>query len=92
MTKLALVPMHKRIPDHQPAAFHELAAAKYVGMNRTTFRQKLLFSGLIPYAEHVGGQKRIFLRSDLDDYLHSLKWRKMPPREVSPVALKGVTE
>jgi hypothetical protein len=52
----------------------------------------LLFAGIIPYAEHIGGKTRIFLRSDLDDYLKSLDWRIIKEREVSPVAPKGVTE
>jgi len=91
MAELALVPIHKRIPDPQPAAFHELAAAKYIGMNRTRFRE-LVFAGIVSYAEHINGKTRIYLREDLDDYLKSLKWRKMVPREVSPVGLKGVTE
>jgi len=89
MTKLALVPVHDRIPDPQPAAFKELAAAKYVGLSRAYFR-KLVFSGLIPFAKHVDGKTRIFLRADLDSYLDGLQWSKMDTREVSLVALKGV--
>ena len=88
---LQLVPVHKSIADYEPAAFHEAAAAKYVGMCRTMFRE-IVKEGLIPFAEHVNGQTRIYLRYDLDAYLKSLNWRKMELREVSPVALKGVTE
>ena len=91
MSRLALVPIHDRVADPQPAAFYELAAAKYAGLSRPAFRE-LVQAGLIPYAEHANGKKRIYLRSDIDAYLGSLKWRKMVPREVSPVALKGVTE
>ena len=91
MAKLALIPIHSRISEPQPAAFHELAAAKYVGMCRSKFRE-IVRDGLVSYAEHANGQTRIYLRSDLDTYLESLNWRKMTPREVSPVALKGVTE
>ena len=91
MSTLQLVPVHDRIADPKPAAFHEAAAAKYISMCRTMFRE-IVQDGLIPYAEHVNGQTRIYLRSDLDAYLESLNWRKMPMREVSPVALKGVAE
>ena len=91
MTKLALVPVHGKIADPQPAAFHEMAAARYVGMCRSKFRE-IVREGLVSYAEHANGQARIYLRSDLDTYLHSLNWRKMSQREVSPVALKGVAE
>lgn len=73
----------------QPAAFHELAAAKYLGMNRTSFRV-LVFSGVIPYSEHLNGRTRIYLRSDLDAYLETLPRRRMGQREnPSLVALKG---
>jgi len=92
MTRLELVPIHDRIKDPQPAAFHELAAAKYTGLCRTKFRE-LVKAGLIPFAEHANGKTRIYLRYDLDEYLKSLNWRKMDPREVSQMALceKGVT-
>ena len=78
----------KTVKESQPAAFHELAAAKYVGMNSYYFR-RLVLSGLIPFSEHVNGKRRIYLRSDLDDYLASLNWRRMPGRENSQAALKG---
>ena len=92
MSRLALIPLHDRVVDPQPAAFHELAAAKYAGLCRTAFRE-LVQAGLIPYAEHVNGKTRIYLRSDIDSYLLSLKWRKMAPRKVSPVApIIGVIE
>ena len=91
MPRLALVSVHDRVPDLQPAVMHELAAAKYAGMNRTAFR-KVVRAGLVPFAEHTYGKTRIYLRADLDDYIHGLNWRKMNEREVSPVALKGVTE
>lgn len=68
--------------DLQPAAMHELAAAKYLGMSRTAFRE-LVFGGLIPFAEHVNGKARIYLRAHLDYYLRSLNWRKYKTGEVS---------
>jgi hypothetical protein len=74
--------------DPQPAAFHELAAAKYLGMNRTSFRE-LLMAGIIPYTTHLNGKTRIYLRADLDAYLVSLEKRTMCSRENPLVALKG---
>ena len=87
---LKLCEVHDRIADPQPAAFYEAAAAEYVRMCRTKFRE-LVKDGLIPFAYHVHGKTRIYLRADLDAYLESLNWRKMVPREVSPVALREVT-
>jgi hypothetical protein len=86
--KLALVPIRD---DAAPAVFHELAAAKYLGMNRTAFRE-LIFAGLIPFSEHVNGKRRIYLRADLDSYLAGLNWRRMSVREDSRAALKGVAK
>lgn len=75
-----------------PAAMHEYAAAKYVGMNRTSFRN-LVFAGVFPFTKHVNGKRRIYLRSDLDRYLESLPRSTMIERENSPlVALKGATK
>ena len=85
-TKLALVSIRD---DASPAAFHERAAARYLGMNRTSFRQ-LVFAGVIPYTVHLNGRTRIYLRSDLDAYLGTLPRSRMPAREDSSgVALKG---
>jgi hypothetical protein len=90
MTNLALVPI-KETGALQPAAMHELAAAKYIGMNRTYFRE-LVFAGAIPFTEHMNGKTRIYLRSDLDAYLDGLPRRTMCPRENSlrPASMKGV--
>lgn len=73
-----------------PAAFHEAAAARYVGMNRFYFRRDLVDSGLVPYTFHVNGKTRIYLRSDLDAYLSSLHRRTMVGREnPRPALVKG---
>jgi hypothetical protein len=89
---LRLVPIVDRIKELVPAAMHEHAAAKYLGMNRTSFRS-LVFAGIIPYAVHLHGKRRIYLRSDLDRYLESLPRSTMVPRENSPlVALKGAAK
>ena len=86
--KLKLVPAYDSIPAPQPAAFFEAAAAKYVRMSREAFRKELLFTGIIPFIEHVGGKTRIYLRADLDAYLDSRPRYKMNPREVSLVAME----
>ena len=91
MSTLKLVSVHDRVRDPLPAAFHEAAAAKYAGTCKTKFRE-LVKGGVIPYAEHRNGTAKIYLRADIDAYLESLNWRRMPLREVSPVALKGVAE
>lgn len=89
---LALVDVKDSL-DNRPAAFHALGARRYIGVSRTTF-DKLVHSGLIPYAEHVNGTARIYRREDLDAYLASLKWRKMSERENSQAAVfpKGVAK
>ena len=76
MTKLALVPVHSRVSDPQPAAFHEQAAAKYIGTNRTHFKD-LVLQGDIPFIVHQYGKTRLYLKSDLDDYLLSRPKHKM---------------
>jgi hypothetical protein len=68
VTRLALIPVHGS--EAMPAAFHELAAAKYIGTNRTHFRD-LVLRGDIPYIVHQYGKTRLYLKSDLDDYLLS---------------------
>ena len=88
---LALVEV-KETSNPQPAAFHELAAAKYLGMNRSAFREIVFDLKLIPFAQHANGRTRIYLRSDLDAYLSGLDWRKMDARKDSRAALKGVAK
>ncbi len=85
------LPMASVEKNLMAAAFHELEAARYLGMNRTAFRE-MVFSGLLPFRVHLNGKRRIYLRTDLDDYLQSLKRRTMPERENSQPALKGVNE
>ncbi len=91
-TKLMLLPVTDRIETLAPAAMHERAAAKYLGMNRTSFRA-LVFAGLIPYTKHINGKRRIYLRADLEHYLESLQRSTMVARENSPIAaLKGAAK
>lgn len=70
MTKLALIPVHDRTPKATPAAFHENAAVEYIGTNRTHFKE-LVLRGDIPFIVHQYGKTRLYLKSDLDDYLLS---------------------
>ena len=67
-----------------PAAFHELAAAKYIGSNRTHFRE-LVKAGVIPYTRHLNKTARIYLRRHLDAYLDSLEESRMGVSENPPV-------
>jgi hypothetical protein len=86
---LALIPIQE-VGKCPPAIFHELAAAKYLGMCRPKFRE-LVFAGIIPWTTHLNGKTRIYLKEDLDCYTGSLKRCTMTPRENSPrPALKGV--
>lgn len=62
------------------AAFHEKAAAHYLGLCRPYFRE-IVRAGVIPYRQHIGRRTRIYLRSDLDAYLLSLEKRTMSARE-----------
>ena len=88
---LALIEVGEKI-DKTPAAFHELAAAKYIGMNRSYFRE-LVFAGVIPYTTHTNKPSRVYLRKHLDAYLDSLPQSRMAQRESSPLeALKGAAK
>ena len=88
-TKLMLISVADEVRALVPEAMHEIAAARYLGMNRTSFRS-LVFAGVIPYTKHLNGKRRIYLRSDLDRYLESLQRSTMVMRESSPlVAPKG---
>ena len=80
---LALVPIIEQPKASPPAAMHELDAARYIGTNRTQFRE-LVFAGHIPYTMHLNGKRRIYLRRDLDLYLESLPKHIMSSRENSP--------
>jgi excisionase family DNA binding protein len=82
---LALIQIHN---NAFPAAFHELAAAKYLGMCRSYFRE-LVKAGLIPFTSHAGRSTRIYLRTDLDAYLLNLEKHTMGGRENPLMALKG---
>jgi excisionase family DNA binding protein len=87
---LALLPIIDQPKTSPPAALHELDAARYIGTNRTSFRE-LVMAGHIPYTMHLNGKRRIYLRKDLDTYLESLPKHIMSLRENSlrPALSKG---
>lgn len=86
MSKLALIEISD---DSAPRAYSEIGAARYLGISRPIFRERLLMAGIIPWVCHAGGRKRMFLKSDLDAYLNSLEKRTMASRENPLYALKG---
>ncbi len=71
MNKLALVPLLDHMGEIAPAVMYETAAAKYVMLGVHDFR-KLVDCGVIPFRRHAGRKRRIYLKSDLDDYLSKL--------------------
>ncbi len=87
--QLALIPIRDQC-DSLKGAFHEAGACEYLDINRTYF-SRLVKQGIIPYTFHLIGNRRIYLRTDLDAYLESLPKRTMAPRENSPkpMPLKG---
>ena len=62
-----------------PAAMPECAAARYLGIGRLSFRALNL-----PYVVYDGMQRRLWLRSDLDDYVRTRPRYKMNASGVSP--------
>lgn len=76
MSKLALVQV-RGVAPLQPIIMHEKAAARYLGMNRTDFREKILKTGLMPFSYHAGGKTRIYFKEDLDLYAAGLKRDRM---------------
>jgi len=71
MSKLALIPVHDRLANPQPAALYAAAAAKYVKIDVADFRE-LVKDGVIPARSHTGRVRDIYLIDDLDEYLKSL--------------------
>jgi hypothetical protein len=68
--KWAIVP-HERVGHEvQPAAFYEREAAFYIRISIRGLRD-LVAQGIIQPVTHHGGVRRIYLRSDLDQYLLS---------------------
>jgi hypothetical protein len=78
VNKLALVEV-AGVGPLQPIIMHEKAAARYIGMNRTDFREKVLKTGLVPFSYHAGGKTRIYFKEDLDLYAAGLRRDRMRP-------------
>ena len=70
-TNLVLMPAYREIAPFGAGVLLETAAAKYVKIDKNTFRE-LVHQGVIKARRHFGRKHNIFLKDDLDDYLHSL--------------------
>lgn len=71
MNKLALMPVVTKLEPVMPAAFHEREAALYLRISIHAFRD-MVRQGAIPYVRHPGRVRRLFVKQDLDEYLHNL--------------------
>ncbi len=69
---LMLVNVVKEIGDIQPAAMYEKDAAKYLKLSVNDLR-RFVAEGRIIARRHPGRSRRIYLKTDLDQYLESLK-------------------
>ena len=67
-----LVNMVKKVGEIQPAAMYEHDAAKYLKLSVNDLR-KFVHEGRIIARKHPGRSRRIYLKSDLDEYLQSLE-------------------
>ncbi|HEY3128315.1 MAG TPA: hypothetical protein VGL91_02570 [Acidobacteriota bacterium] len=70
-TKLTLVPIIETQKTIPPAALYERDAAFYLKLSIHAFRS-LVRAGTIPFRNHIGRKRRIYLRDDLDLYLSRL--------------------
>ena len=68
--KWAIVPQQRVEKVVQPAALYEREAALYIHISIRGLRD-LVAQGIIQPVTHHGGVRRIYLRSDLDQYLLS---------------------
>ncbi len=69
--KLVLTPVIDELAPITPADMYEAMAAKYVMLGIHDFR-KLVDEGKIICRNHPGRTRRIYLKTDLDDYLRNL--------------------
>jgi excisionase family DNA binding protein len=70
-SRLILVKAQGSLGPLTPAVLYEVAAAKYVKIDIATFRE-LVRAGVIPARAHPGRTRNIYLKDDLDAYLHNL--------------------
>lgn len=86
MSKMVLMEVSDDV-DKTPGAFKETAAARYLSMGKTRFRE-LVDAGEIPFVVHLNGKVRIYLRAHLDSYLKRLDARTIGDRGKSPIQLQ----
>ncbi len=72
MRKFEILPVvDKKLDPITQAAMYEKTAAKYVMLGIHEFRE-LVHKGVILFRTRHGHNRRIYLKSDLDNYLSSL--------------------
>ena len=81
--KFALMPVVDKLAPITPAVMYETMAAKYVMLGIHDFR-KLVDEGIIIYRTHPGRSRRIYLKTDLDDYLNNLPQGNMGDGRIHP--------
>jgi hypothetical protein len=81
--KMSLLPVVDGLAPLTPAVMYEVMAAKYVMLGIRDFR-KLVDEGVIPCRTHPGRTRRIYLKSDLDDYLRNLPRCNIGPGRICP--------
>ena len=68
---LVLMPAISDLRETTSAVLWEVGAAKYVKLAIQEFRE-LVNQGAIPFRQHTGRRRRIYLKEDLDAYLRNL--------------------
>ena len=81
--KYALMPVVDKLAPITPAVMYEVMAAKYVMLGIHDFR-KLVDEGVIIYRNRPGRTRRIYLKTDLDDYLKNLPQGNIDDGRVHP--------
>lgn len=83
LQKLVLMPVADNLAPIPPAVMYEVTAAKYLMLGIHDFRM-LVNAGVIVCRNHPGRKRRIYLKSDLDDYLRSLPQSNIVAGRVHP--------
>jgi len=83
MEKLTLVTAVDSVTPATQAVMYEAAAAKYVMLGIHGFR-RLVDEGAIIFRNHPNRTRRIYLKTDLDDYLKALPQRNIVSGRVRP--------
>jgi hypothetical protein len=69
--KMVLMPAVDKLIPLTQAVMYEVTAAKYIMLGIHDFR-RLVEDGVILCRTHPGRSRKIYLKTDLDDYLKSL--------------------